>query len=148
MWAVSSGPWPQYPRSRQPCPEQRSRHLSAHLEAPRVSIPSAQGLFWRGRYRGVLRNDGSRLLRQKFLLPGRKDPIPADPLLIHHFEFGDEQILVTQCHRPAAGGHVPTSNRNRPLAITDGSLSHALLPLVVLPGLGGQAERVTPPTVA
>ena len=53
--------------------------------------PEPQGLFWRGRQRGVFRNDGSRLLGEKFLLLGRKAPVSADPLAhLMGFEFGDE----------------------------------------------------------
>ena len=77
--------------------------------------PIAQGLFWRGRQRGVFRNDGPRLCRQKFFLLGRKAPVSANPLAhLMGFEFSDEHLLTTQCDGDAA------SNRNRILALFDG----------------------------
>ena len=57
--------------------------------------------------------------------------ISADPLFIYDSKVGDEHLLPTQCHGHAQSCHVPaTRNLNCPSAITDGSLRHALLPLV------------------
>ena len=88
-----------------------------------------------------------RLCRQKFFLLGRKAPISANPLFIYDSKVGDEHLLATQCHGHAQSCHVPaTSNLNCPSAITDGSLRHALLPPVVLPGRGGQTGLLTRPS--
>ena len=73
--------------------------------------------------------------------------ISANPLFIYDSKVGDEQLLPTQCHGHAQSCHVPaTRNLNCPSAITDGSLRHACLPPVFLPGLSVQTELATRPS--
>ena len=86
------------------------------------------------------------VVRSSFSL-GVKRLSPLTHCLSDDSKVGDEHLLATQCHGHAQSCHVPaTSNLNCPSAITDGSLRHALLPPVVLPGRGVQTELLTRPS--